>query len=310
MSEPALMPARKKSSDGFIVVAVLWILGALATLATIYSIYVINTATALAINDDRVKAQALVSAGVELTANQLTVASELPPRGSFRFRLGDANLGVEFVSESARIDLNTAPKELLAGLFASFGVRRDAADEYGDRIVAWRTAPAAEGQDLEASNYRTAGRKYVPRGALFPHVDELSLVLGMSPELVERLSPFLTVYSGQPAINVLAAPSQVIAAIPGMTPDRLYAILAQRQAPRPDVPAITALLGPAQTFATTESSKAIRVNVRIQFDNGTQMSSEVVILLVDNDAEPYRTLSWRDDVEGTSPDAGRSAGTR
>jgi hypothetical protein len=52
------------------------------------------------------------------------------------------------------------------------------------------------------------------------------------------------------------------------------------------------------------------VNVRIQFDNGTQMSSEVVILLVDNDAEPYRTLSWRDDVEGTSPDAGRNAGAR
>jgi len=310
MSKPLLMPARRKSSDGFIIVAVLWILGALATLATIYSIYVINTATALAINDDRVKAQALVSAGVELTAYQLTAAPELPPRGRFTFRLGEANVGVEFSSESARIDLNTAPKELLAGLFASIGMRRDVADGLGERVVAWRTAPAAEVQDTEASNYRTAGRKYVPRGALFPHVDELSLVLGMSPELVEQVSPFLTVYSAQPAINVMAAPSQVLAALPGMTPDRLYAILAQRQAPRPDLPAITALLGPAQSLATTESSKSIRVNVRIQFDNGTQMSSEVVILLVDNDAEPYRTMSWRDDVDGTSPEPRRSAGDR
>ena len=309
MSEPALMSARKDSSDGFIIVAVLWILGALAALATVYSVYVINTATALAINNDRVKAQALVSAGVELTAYQLTAAPELPPRGRFSFRLGDANVGVEFSSESARIDLNTAPKELLAGLFASLGVRREIADELGERIVAWRTAPA-EGQDTEASNYRTAGRKYVPRGGLFPHVDELSLVLGMSPELVEQVSPFLTVYSGQSTINIMAAPSQVLAALPGMTPDRLYAILAQRQAPRPDLPALTALLGPAQSLAATESSKSIRVNVRIQFDNGTQMSSEVVILLVDNDAEPYRTLFWRDDVEGTSPEPRRSAGTR
>jgi general secretion pathway protein K len=310
MRKPWPKPARGESSDGFIVVAVLWILGALATLATIYSIYVINTATALAINDDRVKAEALVSAGVELTAHQLTAAPELPPLGGFRFRLGGANVAVEFRSETARIDLNMGSKELLAGLFASLGVRRDAADEYADRIVAWRTAPPPEGQDAEASNYRTAGRKYVPRGGLFPHVDELSLVLGVTPELVERVSPFLTVYSGQPSINVLAAPSQVVAALPGMTPDRLYAILAQRQAPRPDVPAITALLGPAQSYATTESSKAMRVNVRIQFDNGTQMSSEVVILLGDNDAEPYRTLSWRDDLDGTSADDGRSAGAR
>jgi general secretion pathway protein K len=309
MSEPFLAPARKKSSDGFIVVAVLWILGALATLATIYSVYVINTATALAINDDRLKGEALVSAGVELAVHQLTAAAEIPPSGTFRFRLGQANVEVEFRSESARIDLNLAPKELLAGLLASLGVRRDAADEYADRIVAWRSAPP-EGQDSEASNYRTAGRKYAPRGASFPHVDELSLVLGMAPELVERVSPFLTVYSGQPSINIMAAPPQVVAALPGMTPDRLYAILAQRQAARPDVPAITALLGPAQSYATSESTRTTRVNVRIRFDNGTQMSSEVVILLVEDGAEPYRTLSWRDVLDEPPADRGRSAGTR
>ena len=154
------------------------------------------------------------------------------------------------------------------------------------------------------------GGRYVPRGARFPHVDELSLVLGFTPELVERVSPFLTVYSGQPGINVLAAAPQVVAALPGMTPDRLYAILAQRQAPIPDVPAITALLGPAQSYATTESSRTTRVNVRVQFDNGTQMSSEVVILLVDDGAEPYRILSWRDDLDGTPADGGRGAVSR
>ena len=46
--------------------------------------------------------------------------------------------GVEFRSESARVDLNTAPKELLSGLFASIGVRREMADDLADRIVAWR----------------------------------------------------------------------------------------------------------------------------------------------------------------------------
>ena len=88
MNKPIARPASGGSSDGFIIIAVLWILGALATLATVYSIYVINTASALAINDDRLKAEALVSAGVELTAYQLTATPDVPPSGSFRFRLG------------------------------------------------------------------------------------------------------------------------------------------------------------------------------------------------------------------------------
>jgi general secretion pathway protein K len=289
-----------RSSDGFIVVAVLWILGALATLATVYSVYVINTATALAVNDDRLKSEGLISAGVELAAYQLTAGSEIPPAGSFSFRLGQATIGVDFRSESARVDLNTASKEMLSGLITSLGARRDAADDLADRIVAWRTPPA-EGQDQEASNYRTAGRPYAPRGGRFPHVDELALVLGITPDLLERLRPLVTVYSGQPGINILAALPQVVAAVPGMTPDRLYAILAQRQAPVPDVPAITALLGPAQSYATTESSRTDRINVRVQFDNGTAMSSEVVILLLDDGPDPYRVLSWRDELDATAP---------
>src|SRR5947207_7860849 len=155
-----------------------------------------------------------------------------PAGGSFAFRLGHANVAVEFRSEAARIDLNVASKELLSGLFASLGARRDVADRFADRIVAWRSPP--NDLDPEASDYRTARQKYPPRSGRFPHVEELSLVLGFPPELVERVLPFLTVYSGRGEINVLVADPQVIAALPGMTPDRVYAILAQRQTLNPD----------------------------------------------------------------------------
>lgn len=309
MSSRARTPPHRLAPDGFIVVAVLWILAALATLATIYAIYVVNTATALGVNDDRLQAEALTTAGLELTAYQLTATPNAPPaRGSFAFRMGRARVAVEFRSEAARIDLNSASKELLSGLFASLGTRRDLADGFADRIVAWRSPPGD--LDPEASNYRTAGRKYPPRGGGFPRVEELSLVLGIPLDLVERVIPFLTVYSGQPQINVLVAEPQVIAAIPGMTPDRLYAILAQRQAPHPDLPTIKAILGQADVFATTESNRSTRVNVRIRFDNGRQMSSEVVILTVEDGVEPYWILSWRDDLDETAADIGRRAGLR
>src|SRR3954447_12289735 len=134
-----------RDDRGFIVVAVLWILAALATLATIFSMYVINTATAFAVHDERLQAEGLARAAIELSAYQFAASTPTPPsRGSFAFRIGSATVNAEFMAETARIDLNSAPKELLAGLFASLGASRAQADYYADRIAGWR-APAAEG---------------------------------------------------------------------------------------------------------------------------------------------------------------------
>src|SRR5262249_7422280 len=324
MSTPG-RTTRKQTRDGFILVAVLWMLAALATLATIYAVYVINTAMALGINDDRLQAEALTRAGLELTAHQILATPTAPaaappaattgappaappPAGGFSFRLGRANVGVEFRSEAGRIDLNMASKELLSGLFASFGARSDIAERFADRIIAWRTAPNE--RDTEASDYRTAGRRYPPRGGRFPHVEELSLVLGFPAELVERVLPFLTVYSGRAEVNVLVADPQVIAALPGMTPDRVYAILAQRQVLNPDLQAIKAMLGPADRFATTEANRSFRVNVRMQFDSGRQASSEGVIFIPEDGVEPYAILSWRDDLDEPAADFSRGTGLR
>src|SRR5262245_7111534 len=111
--------------DGFILVAVLWVLGALAALASIYTIYIANTALGVAVNDDAVQADAVASAAVELAAYELLKAPEdnRPTRGAFTFRMRRAQIAVEFCSEAARIDLNEAPKELLAGLFGVLGAQ-------------------------------------------------------------------------------------------------------------------------------------------------------------------------------------------
>src|SRR5262249_56626433 len=134
---------KQGSSDGFVLVAVLWILSALAALAAIYAIYVANTAVAVAGSDDAIEADALMSASVELTAYQLFgVPTQVrPTRGAFDFRLGRANVAVEFCSEAARVDLHEAPQELLSGLFIALGAQPDAALQYSERVVGWRTTP-------------------------------------------------------------------------------------------------------------------------------------------------------------------------
>lgn len=291
--------------DGFVLVAVLWILLLLATLATIYSVYVGNSALALAANDAGIENELLTSAGVELAAYQLWAAEKetRPTRGEFRVRLGRANLAVRFVSEAARIDLNEAPKPLLTGLFAVLGAHATDAERYADRVIGWRTEPKAGAQDNEAALYRAAGLSYSPRGAPFADASELWLVQGLPAALVERAMPFVTIYSGQQAVNVLDAAPEVLAALPDMTADRLDAILNRRETATAAPQSAADLLGTDVAAATTKGSDAYRVDVRVAYDGGGSAAAEVVILLANE--VPYHVLSWRDNFDAAPA---RSAG--
>jgi len=291
---------RRNSTEGeagFVIVAVLWLLAALAALAMIFSVYLSNSARALALNDTALQAEALVSAGVELTAYQLRLAGDdgRPAQGSFQTRLNDADLAVSFVSEAARIDLNAAPKELLVGLMSVLGASTEDAKQYGDRIIGWRTKETTEGAGAEEALYRATGRTYGPRQAPFAHVNELGLVLGLPPALVERALPFVTVFSGGSGVDVVNAPPEVVAALPGMTPLLLKQFLNDRGALPRDPEAIAKALGGVKSSAIAQKSEAYRLRIRVRFPNGREAASEVVISLR-GEEDPYRVLSWQNDV--------------
>jgi general secretion pathway protein K len=291
-------PSATSGERGFVIVAVLWILIALSSLAAIFSVYLANSAQGLALNDAALRAEALVSASLELTAYRLLVAGDKarPPQGTFHFRLDNVDVAVSFTSEVDRIDLNFAPKDTLAGLFTVLGADQASAQEYADRIVGWRTVPAANAPNEEEALYSAAGLAYAPRQSLFTHTNELGLVLGLPPALVERALPFVTIFNGSSNVDVLIAAPEVIAALPGMTPSGLKAFLGERATLSNDPSAIAAALGSVKAGATIPTSKSFRVCTTMKFHDGRRMSSEAVIAL-GNDEEPYRVLSWRDDIE-------------
>jgi general secretion pathway protein K len=290
--------ATGNEESGFVIVPVLWILLMLASLAGVLSVYLANSAIALALNDDRLRSASLVTASLELTAYKLASAAKptRPQSGSFVFRLDHSRVSVQFSSESSRIDLNLAPKELLANLFQVLGSQPKDAGGYADRIIGWRAPQPDDTLESENSLYRAAGARYLPRSAPFATVQELWLVLGLPPALVERAMQFVTVFSGRRAVNVFEAAPEVVASLPGMTPAALDIFLKQRQTLPRDMKSVADLLGQAQTSVSVQGSDAVRVRTSIQSENGRQSAAEVVILL-DGGDDPYRILSWRDDAE-------------
>lgn len=289
-----------RDSRGFIVVVVLWMLAALAALALIYLTYVTNTAVTVAVNADRLQTDALVNAGLELTAYRLTAQNEAvrPTSGTFNARVGAGRVSVTFRSEAARVDLNMAPKALLAGLMMALGVSATDAPAYADRILAWRSSTEAGQDNPEDSYYRTLGAPYLPRHAPFPHSDELWLVRGIPAAVVERAMPFVTVFSNMQTVNLLDAAPQVLAALPGMTPETLQQVLRDRADPKIDPRSLVSLAGSAN--ATTDGSRAYRLTVVAEAPSHRRSSAEIVILLLEGSDEPYRVLSWHNAFDGSA----------
>lgn len=135
---------------------------------------------------------------------------------------------VRIDDEAGKVNPNTASPELLRALLRRLGADSRTSDEVASAIVDWRF-PGAQNQPggAKVAEYRAAGRDYGPPGKPFRSVAELGAVLGMTPDLLARLSPYATVLTDidpDPA----AAPPLVRQAIEDVRPSGA----ARRQPPR------------------------------------------------------------------------------
>ena len=175
-----------KRSDprrGVILVTVLWSIALLSALAMAASVTFRGYAGVMAVERDRVQADALLSAGLETAAGIVDTLGDAPlmdietrvnlATGSARLRLSD---------EGGRIDIGKAPAIVLAALLRSVGAPEAAANDVAQRIVERRyPRNAARGDPaLRSANGRT---RTPATGQPFSDVRQLQFIPGMAPEL-------------------------------------------------------------------------------------------------------------------------------
>jgi general secretion pathway protein K len=111
-------------------------------------------------------------------------------------RLPQAAVEVSISSESSRLPLNTAPLPELMALIGLLGVDPGRARTIATQIADWRSPanfPLQGG--AKAPQYRAAGRLWGPANRPFRSPEDLSLVLAMTPEVLTRLTPHISVYT-------------------------------------------------------------------------------------------------------------------
>ncbi len=173
-----------------------------------------------------VAAREAARAGVEYAVSRLLDADpqqrwEADGR-DYRFEFDGAQLEVSVRDESGKIDLNSAPLDLLAGLFRSVGEPGESATRLAGAVVDWRDEDSLTqvSGGAEDSNYAAAGLGWGAKDAPFESVAELEQVLDMRPALFHSVARYLTIYSGAERPNAAFADGPVLQAMGVERPQR------------------------------------------------------------------------------------------
>ncbi|HTC26232.1 type II secretion system protein GspK [Dyella sp.] len=149
----------------------------------------------------------------------------------YPFAFEDSKVGVSIIAEGGKVDINAATPDILTNLFIAAGVDQNHAGAIAQSIVDWRSFAVSPQQAAQRkAAYTAAGRDYGPRNGPFASLDELQMVLGMSPALYEAISPYVTIWSGRTSPDPNTAPLLDLAALPGMNMQQAQAMIANRTA--------------------------------------------------------------------------------
>jgi len=204
------------------------------------------------------------------------------------FNFGGASLHMRIEDEFGKIDINQTDGSTLAALFQSAGMTPLAAEGLVDKVLDWRDrSPFKRLNGAKAEEYRAAGDNYSPRNGPFQSVDELTLVMGMTPDLYRRIEPALTVYSGRQFVDPLFAPPEVLVALPALANARAATIGAS-----PGTAAAVALLGGVSAPILALKGRAFTINTKISRSIDLVRYHSVVRLTGDP-AQPFWTLVWQ-----------------
>jgi general secretion pathway protein K len=307
--------AQKTSSlpdprSGIVLVAVLWTMALLSALAMAASTSFRGFAGIVAVDRDRVHADALLSAGLDVSAIIVARTGEQPltktetvvslPMGSVLLRLSD---------EGGRIDINKAPVPVLTSLMRSIGAGDDAdtiarsiearrARDQADHPIAAPSpaknqtppvAPANQGNPAAGQTDPAANKPDSFRS--FTDVRQLSQIPGMTADYLDALSPLTTVF-GDDKVSALAAPPEVIGALPNMNPGRRDAFIEARQSTALTDDRVKQMLGTASDYVKLGARPVALVEMTARLLDGYMAAAEAVIVVVPDDIQPYRVLAW------------------
>jgi len=256
------------------------------------------------------RALALAESGVALAENML-----LLPDQNKRWRTdgnvyqinfaGNAagsgsRVRVRLITETGKIDINTADPKLLLGIMAHAPVEEDQRTRLVNAIIDWRDEDDLLNIDgAEKNEYKDAGLSYRPRNKPFQSIEELQLVLGVTEPIYKWLEPLVTVNSGQQHVDLQQAPKEVLQMLPEIDIDMLDNFIftrvesASKGLPAPPFPG-----GVGQSSAPGQNNVLTVISEAILDDGANALINVMIARSESHPVSPFQVLKWQRDAVG------------
>jgi len=293
---------RANHQSGVVLIMVLWTIVFLSALAMAASTTFRGFAGVIGLSQDKIKADALLDAGLEAAASivgRLGDEQPLTDREA-ELSLSTGSVHLRLSDEAGRIDINKAPVKVLSALLQYAGA--DGPDAAAKSIDAWRLqkqgnrsqAPDAlstKAAPTEQTPPSNSAEKQADQSPAFTDVRQLAGVPGVSSAVMATIAPMITVFGGD-KVNALTAPPEVLAALPGMRRSQISALLDARQRPLRDGQ-LQSILGPAGDYVESPQRRtAAAVEITARLIDGYSEAARATIMILPHDNLAYRVLAW------------------
>ncbi|MDQ7089147.1 MAG: type II secretion system protein GspK [Methylococcales bacterium] len=285
------------SQKGVALILVLWVLTLLIIMAGSFTLGMRRETRIIANLRDKAQAIALAEAGItfaQLNLSTLDKAQRWRASGHiYPVQFNQATIRVKIQSEFGKIDINKANEKLLTGMLLQTDIAPEKHPAIVNAIIDWRDKDDLIRIDgAEKATYQSEGLAYAPRNKPFQTIEELRLVLGVTPELFEQLKTMITVYSRQLTVDLKTASRAVLLAATGLEAERIDSYIAERVESD-----INHLPTPALITTGTQSKKNAQeiytVIAETQLNNGAKARIQVVMKKKSDPSKPFIILDWK-----------------
>lgn len=288
------------SEPGFALVTVLWAIALLAIMAGSFSMTLQRDGRLVRYNQDRATGLALADAGVHYALMMLSLPDPHKRWRSdgtlYRPNLPGGKVRIRVFDEAGKFDINAAQEPTLRALLnKALGGNQDQADRLAAAILDWRDPDdLVHLNGAEETEYKQADKGYGPRNTNFQALDELQMVLGMTPAIYQRLEPVLTIYSGQDGINPNKASLEALLMLPGVDEAMARSFIEQRRTALPGVPVPFPLqIPPGGPRITGGGDNAYTIYAESLTESGQFTGVRAVARRQATGHSPYTFLSWK-----------------
>lgn len=291
-----------KQQKGMALVVVLWMVVLLSIMAASFSLSTRRNTSQIKHAKERAQSLALAEAGIHYALLQLShpdTAKRWRSDGAvYQVQLPNGLVRVAIFDESGKLDINSASELSLRVLLRRI-VGEEEASSLADRILDWRDSDdLARLKGAERKEYQAQAKGYGPQNKNLQNLEELQMVLGITPQIYKRLEPMLSVHSGQDGINPLKASAETLQLALGLDAQTAHNYVKERRNALPNTPPPQLAVTPGNIPVIQGGDLSYTILARAQQEDGPGAGLQVIARrqFSRNNGAPFAFLSWRQEI--------------